>query len=47
MESLRAAFLESEKIPRDLGAIRKNAERFSEEEFLKNMVRFMEERMSG
>ena len=44
-ESLRAALFESETIAWDPHAIRRNAERFSEEEFLKNMVGFMEERM--
>jgi glycosyltransferase involved in cell wall biosynthesis len=46
-ESLCAALLESEKIAWDPHTIRRNAERFSEEEFLKNMVGFMEERMGG
>lgn len=39
--------LESEKITWDPHAIRRNAERFSEEEFLKNIVGFMEERIGG
>ena len=46
-ESLRVALMASEKIAWNPDAIRKNAERFSEKEFLKKMVGFMEERVSG
>jgi len=47
VESLGAALLESEKIAWDPHAIRRDAERFSEEECLKNMVGFVEERMGA
>ena len=46
-ESLRAVLMASEKITWNPDKIRKNAERFSEKEFLKNMIGFMEERMGG
>ena len=46
-ESLRAALMASERITWNPDEIRKNAERFSEKEFLKNMIGFMEERMGG
>lgn len=46
-EALRAAIEESERIPWDAWRIRKHAERFSEAEFLKKMLGYMEERLDG